>query len=154
MDIFNEISFTIYGEPKTLQRHRDTIRETKNGIKIRKKYDPSSEDKKILAWKAIATFKPDRPFVIPIKLKLIFYMKRPKNHYGTGKNSDKLKGSAPVFHTKKPDIDNLAKLFIDAMNGIYWKDDTVISTLICRKVYTEGAPRTDVCIKEDSLTKK
>jgi len=140
--------FVIYGNPFALKRHR-TVR-TDSGKNIN--YDPSSGDKTSFAWKAISKFKPKKPFNEPLMVKFIFYMPRPKNHYGTGKNKDVLKSSAPKFHTVKPDIDNLEKFLLDSLNGIYWRDDSIISTLIARKIYTEDPPKTEITIKYDSLT--
>jgi Holliday junction resolvase RusA-like endonuclease len=37
--------------------------------------------------------------------------------------------------TKKPDIDNVAKCFLDAMNDVIYKDDTQVLTLHVTKVY-------------------
>ena len=36
-----------------------------------------------------------------VEIEIIFLFARPKSHYGTGKNSRKLKPSAPVFVTSK-----------------------------------------------------
>ena len=49
--------------------------------------------------------------------------------------------------TKKPDIDNVAKAFLDAMNGIVYKDDTQVIQLHVNKVYAKEAG-VDVLIKE------
>jgi Holliday junction resolvase RusA-like endonuclease len=40
------------------------------------------------------------------------------------------------IHTKKPDLDNLAKSVLDALNGIAWADDSNIHTLHLKKVYS------------------
>ena len=49
---------------------------------------------------------------------------------------------------KKPDIDNVAKCFLDAMNEIVYKDDTQVLTLHITKVYgTTGM--VEVMVKED-----
>ena len=49
---------------------------------------------------------------------------------------------------KKPDIDNIAKCFLDAMNDIVYKDDTQVLTLHVTKVYgTVGM--VEVMIRED-----
>jgi hypothetical protein len=49
---------------------------------------------------------------------------------------------------KKPDIDNVAKCFLDAMNEIVYKDDTQVLTLHIAKVYgTVGM--VEVMVKED-----
>lgn len=54
-----------------------------------------------------------------------------------------LSGEAPP--TKKPDADNLAKI-ADALNGIVWRDDAQIVSLMVRKVYAE-TPGLDVVIR-------
>lgn len=38
----------------------------------------------------------------------------------------------------RPDLDNLTKAILDALNGIYWKDDGQIVNLNVRKIY--GTP--------------
>ena len=38
--------------------------------------------------------------------------------------------------SKKPDIDNVAKAFLDAMNGVVYKDDTQVVALSARKRYS------------------
>ena len=49
---------------------------------------------------------------------------------------------------KKPDIDNIAKCFLDAMNNIVYLDDTQVLTLHVTKVYgTVGM--VEVMVRED-----
>jgi Holliday junction resolvase RusA-like endonuclease len=49
---------------------------------------------------------------------------------------------------KKPDIDNIAKCFLDAMNDVVYKDDTQVLTLHITKVYgTVGM--VEVMVQED-----
>lgn len=49
---------------------------------------------------------------------------------------------------KKPDIDNIAKCFLDAMNDVVYKDDTQVLTLHVTKVYgTVGM--VEVMVRED-----
>ncbi len=73
----------------------------------------------------------------PISIDCHFYMPRPKNHYGTGRNAGKLKKDAPIFHIKKPDLDNLVKFVLDCLNGVAWKDDSQIYNLTATKIYTK-----------------
>lgn len=40
---------------------------------------------------------------------------------------------------KKPDIDNIAKTYLDAMNGVIFKDDTQVIDLHVKKVYSSMA---------------
>jgi len=47
-------------------------------------------------------------------------------------------------HVKKPDIDNIQKLFFDVMSGLIYHDDNQIWKVEAKKLYSE-IPRT--CIK-------
>jgi Holliday junction resolvase RusA-like endonuclease len=48
---------------------------------------------------------------------------------------------------KKPDIDNIAKTFLDAMNGVIFKDDTQVIDLHVKKLYSAFAG-VDVMVME------
>jgi Holliday junction resolvase RusA-like endonuclease len=48
---------------------------------------------------------------------------------------------------KKPDIDNIAKTFLDGMNGAIFKDDTQVIDLHVKKVYS-AVPGVDVMVME------
>ena len=52
-----------------------------------------------------------------------------------------------IFPTKKPDIDNVVKSILDALNKVAFTDDTQVVELHCYKFYgTE--PKVEVTIKE------
>ena len=71
-----------------------------------------------------------------IHILLVFYMPRPKSHYGTGRNANLLKDTAPYHHTKTPDIDNLTKAVMDAITDIkVWKDDKQVVAVDAEKRY-------------------
>jgi crossover junction endodeoxyribonuclease RusA len=86
------------------------------------------------------------PTLKPVTLELTFKMPRPKAHYGTGKNSDKLKDSAMFLHTKKPDLTKMLRAVEDALTGIVWKDDSQVCQFYCCKHYTEKTPGVEVNI--------
>lgn len=48
-----------------------------------------------------------------------------------------------IFPTKKPDCDNIAKVILDALNGIAYRDDAQVIFLLMQKRYSE-TPRVDV----------
>ena len=140
------IKFTIYGKPVALKRHRPSAR---GGY-----YDPSSKDKKDILLQ-IAKYRPKQPLAGDISLKVTFYMPRPKSHYRTGKRSHVRKAKAPVFHSVKPDLDNLVKLISDCIgNRTFIVDDSQICALSAIKVYSDDLdwnndhPRTEVVIEE------
>ena len=141
------INFTIPGIPIPLKRHRST----RSGHM----YDPSAKDKKGI-WLQIAKYKPKTPLAGDIYIKLIFYMPRPKSHFRTGKRSHVLKAKAPVFHSVRPDIDNLIKMIADIIQGKDRMiiDDSQICALASIKVYSDDLdwnndhPRTEVTIQK------
>lgn len=127
------IKFEVLGEPKALKRHR-----MGKGFN----FDPSKNDKSDFLWMS-KKYAPPTPLDQPLKVILRFNFPRPKAHFGTGKNSGILKVNAPLFHTARPDADNLIKFVLDALNSIYWRDDSVIAELEVVKVYSDK-PRTEI----------
>lgn len=87
------------------------------------------------------------PYSGPVSLRLLFFMRRPKGHYGSGRNSRVLKAWAPTRHTSKPDLDNMVKFVKDCLNGCCWADDSQVCFTIASKVYDED-PRTVIEIEE------
>ena len=134
------ISFTITGQPVALKRHRPSAR---GGY-----YDPSSKDKKQI-WLQIAKYKPKQPFAGDIYLKVVFYLKRPKSHFRTGKYSHLLKDAYKdmVYHSFKPDLDNLVKLIADIIQPQMIIDYSQICMLQAEKMYSTNQ-RTEVVIQE------
>lgn len=51
--------------------------------------------------------------------------------------------------TKKPDVDNLAKVVLDALNGVAYTDDKQVTALSVFKIYKEE-PYITVVLKEDA----
>jgi len=78
-------------------------------------------------------------FLCAVSLTVSFYLARPKNHYGTGSNSWKLKESAPEHHTKQPDATKLLRSTEDALTKIVWEDDAQVVEQTVKKYYTAGA---------------
>lgn len=62
------------------------------------------------------------------------------------KKRKKLMLEGKILHTKKPDCDNMAKIALDALNGIAYKDDAQIIKLIIEKKYGEN-PELNIKIK-------
>ncbi len=129
------MQFAIPGPPKHQQRHRSSSRG-----KFIHQYDPSAKDKANFLLQA-RKHAPKSPYSGVVYLTVWFCMPRPKDHYRTGKFAGILKDSAPLWHTKRPDIDNLQKFLFDSLNGVFWKDDSQICSVIAQKRYDER-PRT------------
>lgn len=53
-----------------------------------------------------------------------------------------------ISPTKKPDIDNIVKVVLDAMNKFAFKDDTQIVKLEVEKLYTQEEEKIQIQIEE------
>lgn len=82
----------------------------------------------------------------PLRLSLVFYVPRPDGHFGTGRNAGRLKQSARLHPTIKPDVLKLARAVEDALTGIVWRDDCQIVDEYLAKRYGEPA-RCEVVIE-------
>lgn len=91
-------------------------------------------DCKAVAWEN----KLDNPWDGPVTIVFRFVFPRPKSHYGTGKNSNKLKPSAPKHHLIRPDATKVCRAVEDALTGIIWKDDSQIYQQIITKEYGDN----------------
>jgi len=123
------IEFFVAGKPEAQKRHR-TFR-SKSGFNVQ--VDPSAESKYSFSVMA-DKHKPDKPFRESLIVLMEFRFPRPKAHY-TKKG---LRDSAPYYHTSRPDCDNLAKFVFDALNGIFWHDDSLISRSVIVKRYSDN----------------
>ena len=74
------------------------------------------------------------PLIVgPVKLYLFFEFARPRSHYGTGRNSQFLRASAPQHKMSKPDLDKLIRAVCDSLTGIVWLDDCLVVQISARK---------------------
>jgi Holliday junction resolvase RusA-like endonuclease len=129
------ISFIVYGEPVAKGRPRYT----KSGHC----YTPAKTAK----WEAnVACLarraKGSQFFDGPVNMRLSFIFGMPKN-WPKGKRE--LWEGLPC--TKKPDLDNVVKLVLDALNNAgVWADDSYVTDLSTRKVWGVE-PRTEIIIE-------
>lgn len=58
----------------------------------------------------------------------------------------KRKCAETKFPTGKPDLDNVAKLIGDALNGIVWRDDSQIAALHIARRFVTGGESTEIYV--------
>ena len=87
------------------------------------------------------------PLTCDIDLELWFWFPRSKSHYGTGKNADRLKPSAPEKPSNRTfgDLSKLIRSTEDAISASSGypviADDSLVTDLTCKKRYaTHGCP--------------
>lgn len=88
------------------------------------------------------------PFVgIALHVAITFRMARPAGHWGTGKHAGRLKSSAPLHPTTKPDIDKLTRSTFDILTSIVFDDDSrIVSTAITKRYATPGSEGATITI--------
>lgn len=137
------VKFTVPGEPKGKARAR-TVR-GRGGKTF--SYTPEGT---VLYENLIKTcYLQDAGVMIfndgqPLKVTILAFYPVPKS-YSKKKKQQMLKDE--LFPTKKPDIDNIAKCVLDALNKVAYRDDTQVVELRMEKHYGE-IPRVEVKIEE------
>jgi Holliday junction resolvase RusA-like endonuclease len=77
----------------------------------------------------------DEPLRIPLRVTFAFVFARPQSHYGSGRNAQLIRASAPEFPAVRPDCTKLVRAAEDALTGILWHDDALIVQQDCSKSY-------------------
>lgn len=72
----------------------------------------------------------------PVRVEIVAFFAPPK----TTRKKDKIEMLANrILPMKKPDVDNVAKIVLDALNQIAYKDDSQVIELIVKKKYAAEA---------------
>lgn len=101
------------------------------------KVKPWREAVKSAALDSLAYDEAWSPLDEPVRLDVTFTLRRPKHHYGTGRNAGVLKPSAPQYPTGKPDLDKLVRSTQDALKDAgALLDDSVVTAVFAAKAYT------------------
>lgn len=83
-------------------------------------------------------------FASYVRADITVYHKVPKS-YSKAKLSDIRKHK--LYPDKKPDVDNIAKIVLDSLNGIAYDDDKQVIELVVIKRYTEDKERLEINIE-------
>ena len=126
------------------------------GSKIRTEYGMREASKAVGPWRDAVRTETQRVcehFTItgPVEVRVNFYLARPKGHYGTGRNANRIKDSAPLYPSGMPDLDKLCRAVLDGLTaGGAWRDDAQVVVLMATKNYADQniSPGCDIEIKE------
>lgn len=130
----DEINFFIQGIPKPGGSKRGFVHPHTKRVII------TEDCKKNASWResckvfASQAFNAD-PLTGPLAVEFHFVFPRPKGHYGSGKNANVVKASAPLYPAVKPDTTKLIRSTEDALTGLLWKDDAQIVSQNASKSY-------------------
>ena len=134
-----QVTFCVYGDPQGKARPRFT--KTGRAYTPTKTADYETEIRH-MAKAAMGSSEPlETPVAVFCYVTLPIPASMPKKRLAAV-----LDGSERPL--KKPDLDNVAKAFLDAMNGIVYADDKQVVTLHCTKVYGT-IPGVHILVKEE-----
>jgi Holliday junction resolvase RusA-like endonuclease len=125
-----QIEFTVLGDPKGKGRPRFS-----RVGKFTKTYTDAKTkmyEEKIASAARLAMF-PHEPLETPVGVHMEINVQIPASYSKKRKQACLLGVEMPC---KKPDVDNVAKGILDAMNGIIYKDDVQVIRLSLRKNYS------------------
>lgn len=130
------VEFTIPGKPMSKGRPRVTRYGT---------YTPkeTTNYETLVKW-TYQTLPERRFFEGQIMVHIAAYFPIPQR---TSKKMRKQMLSYDVCYAHKPDCDNIAKIILDALNGIAYKDDGQVVSLTVDKLYSDE-PRVVVTLSE------
>lgn len=135
------VNFTVYGEPQGKARPR--FRKVGNLVQTYTPQKTKSYEDEIKMF-ARAAMGATEPLETPVEVFLYIKNSVPVS-YSKKRTEACLSGQEKPI--TKTDIDNIAKAFLDGMNGIVYKDDRQVIELHATKVYAEIAG-VEVLVKE------
>ncbi len=127
------ISITVFGNAVPKGRPRVALRGKHPVV-----YTPTKTREWEQLIKLAAAGKVKKLITGPIDLYVAFFLPRPKTL-----------PKKVVHHTKRPDLDNLVKAVMDALNGVVWRDDSqVVEKYACKYYVYEMRPHVTIDILE------
>lgn len=131
MKILRTKSYILKGQPVPLAR----IGQNKN-----MRYD-TQKSLKLISSITLQSQHNNEPLFesVPLELSAIFYLEIPKTRAK--------KVAEEQWHHYRADLDNLVKYVCDCANRIIFRDDSLICSIIAKKVYSSN-PRTEFTIRE------
>lgn len=131
------LNVEIIGNPKGQPRARSFAFNGKARL-----FDPGTAE----GWKsqiaqAVQNRIPSEPYTEPVMVTMLFKFERPKSHYTSKGALTKSASKTKMFHTSKPDFDNLEKAVSDCLTELgFWKDDTQVVKWTGMKTWTHNKP--------------
>jgi Holliday junction resolvase RusA-like endonuclease len=131
-----QVIFTIRGEPRGKGRPRFT--------KTGRVYTPTETAQyESLVGLSYRNSARGYKFTSPVRVTIKAFLKPPKKSKKVVE--DMLNGR--ILPTKKPDVDNIAKIILDGLNKVAWDDDTQVIEMMVTKRYSEE-PLVAVIVEE------
>ena len=135
------IQFEVIGEPRPRQSVRSRVVARPGGKPFAMHYQPGNSP--AAQWvahiRATVAQVVQAPLTGPLCMTLIFYLHRPKS-----------RPKRELWPDRKPDLDNLTKPFLDALQGVVFGNDSQIVRMVVEKHYSDR-PRAEVKIGNEGI---
>jgi Holliday junction resolvase RusA-like endonuclease len=133
----------IPGPPKGMHRPRTRVIQNKQGGRAVAQVYTEPADQQVMheirdLWREQGSIVLDGFIAASLRL----YMARPKSHFNTRGELNKA-GLAEPLPARKPDLDNAAKIVLDALNGCAYADDCQIVDLHVHRRWTNDQLATE-----------
>lgn len=139
--IFMAIRFTVPGEPKGKARPRIFTNKAGRSQAITPQDTLTYEN--LVRW-VFANTMEARKLQGEIEAKIVAMYPIPKS---MTKKNRQLIDEGKLHPTKKPDLDNVAKIILDSLNKIAFDDDSQVTRLIVEKHFS-NEPRVEITLRE------
>lgn len=126
------VTFRVALIPTAKGRHRSRLVQTKGGRSFVQSYSPAATVLAETSFAALAEkHAPPAPFTGPLAVTITFDMPELASW------PEWKRTVGPWHHESKPDLDNLGKLVLDALqkSGLWWRDDAQVARLTMAKAY-------------------
>lgn len=142
-----DLDFFVHGTPQTAGS-KTQVPISKGGVVVARRIVESGDKTAKAQWRSdVRDAAMDAVMMAPIgvwptgealEVEFAFVRKRPDGHYGSGRNSDRLKdwavGLRPVT---RPDVLKQARAAEDALTGVLWSDDSIIVSEVLEKWFPD-----------------
>jgi crossover junction endodeoxyribonuclease RusA len=71
----------------------------------------------------------------PVHVNAVFSFPRPLKHHANNRRDRPIRKDAPMLHAKQPDIDKVIRAVLDAMTGVVYTDDNLVSKIDAIKLW-------------------
>jgi len=132
------LEFTIPGEPVAKGRPRMTRQGRAYTPKKTVNYETLIQECFAIAYPG------HQPITGPLGLKIDAHFTIPASW---SQKKQKAAQNYQIMPTKRPDVDNVIKCVADGLNGIAWRDDSQIVSVLANKFYSTR-PRVEIEITE------
>lgn len=148
------IQFVVYGKPAQMGSKKAFI---PKGWKRAIITDDNSDKRKqwagAVSQAAAEAMQGRELFTGGLMLTAKFFLRRPKAHFGSGKNASVMRADAPPWHIQAPDLDKLVRCLKDALSGVVYRDDSQVCSLgETEKNWTTAQERCEITVVPRTLT--